>query len=69
MTPEKSISSSICICGNPECVIPHGCCHCGCGKTTSLWTQNHTRSGGNSNSHVKEKSYPQAQMPYTDTDD
>ena len=46
MTPEKSISSSICICGNPECVIPHGCCHCGCGKTTSLWTQNHTRSGG-----------------------
>jgi hypothetical protein len=26
----------LCICGDPNCAIPYGTCHCGCEKTTSL---------------------------------
>ncbi len=35
MTPPESTLPS-CICGNPDCPIPFGCCHCGCGLRTSI---------------------------------
>ena len=39
MTPRKSISPPIgCICGDTNCTIPFGFCHCGCGKKTSIAT-------------------------------
>lgn len=31
----KSIVS-LCICRDPQCTIPYGLCHCGCGKQTRL---------------------------------
>lgn len=34
-----------CICGKPECQIPYGLCHCGCGQKTNIATQNHTSQG------------------------
>jgi len=32
-SPELSIS---CLCGNPNCKIPFGTCHCGCGAETKI---------------------------------
>lgn len=38
MTPsEQSIP---CICGNIDCAIPYGTCHCGCGEITRVATRN-----------------------------
>lgn len=35
MTPRKSVPPpSGCICGRPDCSIPFGYCHCGCGRKT-----------------------------------
>ena len=34
--PEQSVPSSICICGDQDCKIPYGLCHCECEKTTSI---------------------------------
>jgi hypothetical protein len=31
-----SIPTITCVCGYPQCPIPFGFCHCGCGKETSL---------------------------------
>lgn len=30
------MSASLCICGKPECVVPSGRCHCGCGRQTRI---------------------------------
>jgi|ERR1700728_421320 len=31
-----SLPSGLCICLNPNCVIPYGECHCGCGEKTNI---------------------------------
>lgn len=37
MTPtQTTLSLSTCICGDLDCKIPYGYCHCGCGRKTSL---------------------------------
>jgi len=38
MTPRKLILPPFdgCICGDPNCQIPHGLCHCGCGGKTTI---------------------------------
>jgi|SRR5579863_267474 len=35
-----SHASILCICGNPQCDIPFGLCHCGCGKATKIPKRN-----------------------------
>jgi len=43
MTPlELSIT---CICGDPNCIIPYGMCHCGCGQKANISTVTRTRRG------------------------
>ena len=32
-----------CICGDPQCLIPFGLCHCGCGEKTILARRTHRR--------------------------
>jgi hypothetical protein len=39
MTAHKPILP-LCICGDPDCAIPHGYCHCGCGEATTIPTRN-----------------------------
>ncbi len=34
-----------CICGNPDCTIPFGYCHCGCGEETNITQQNNISQG------------------------
>lgn len=34
-----------CLCGNPECQIPYGFCHCGCGEKTAIAPRNEFRRG------------------------
>jgi len=34
-----------CSCGKPDCKIPFGLCHCGCGRKTSISTENRPRYG------------------------
>lgn len=43
MTPQTQNTS--CICGKPDCIIPYGICHCGCGQKVRLAT--HTNTKGN----------------------
>lgn len=46
MTPtENIVPFSICICGDPNCKIPFGHCHCKCGGKVNLAKANHTKSG------------------------
>ena len=35
--------SDICICGNINCTIPYGYCHCGCGEKTRLAKQSNSK--------------------------
>jgi len=41
MTPRKVniVSHDGCVCRNPDCSIPYGTCHCGCGRITSIAPQ------------------------------
>ena len=41
-----------CICGDAECTIPYGLCHCGCGLTVNISKKNHTISG-----HIEGRPY------------
>lgn len=34
----RIVQLSTCVCGNPDCEIPHGLCHCGCGEKTWIAT-------------------------------
>ena len=34
-----------CICGDEECIIPFGICHCGCGLEVNISKKNHVKSG------------------------
>jgi len=36
--PPRTITlpPGLCICRNPECTIPYGLCHCGCGEKTNI---------------------------------
>jgi hypothetical protein len=46
MTPRKSVPPpSGCICGDPNCTIPYGLCHCGCGNKTVIAKKSSTRDG------------------------
>lgn len=36
MTPRKSVTLVGCVCGDPNCIIPYGDCHCGCGKKAAI---------------------------------
>lgn len=46
---EGSIPQGICICNDPNCTIPYGYCHCGCGQKTTIAnytkTALHTKKG------------------------
>jgi AP2 domain len=44
MTPLES-SLPLCICGNPQCKIPYGYCHCQCGRKTAISTCNNLFKG------------------------
>ncbi len=35
----------LCVCKNPNCSIPYGTCHCGCGETTQVSTINRKSRG------------------------
>lgn len=39
VTPLQEIIT-FCVCGRPNCTVPYGLCHCGCGGQTSLATEN-----------------------------
>lgn len=39
----ESITRALCICGDPTCDIPYGCCHCGCGALTELHIRTNAR--------------------------
>lgn len=43
-TPSTPILS-LCVCGDPLCVIPYGLCHCGCERQTTISKQNHKLHG------------------------
>ena len=45
VTMTAHVDNVPCICGKPECQIPYGLCHCGCGQKTNIATQNHTSQG------------------------
>ena len=34
-----------CLCGNADCHIPYGYCHCGCGNKTMIASRTHCKSG------------------------
>lgn len=34
MTPQDTVT--LCVCGNPNCAILYGTCHCGCGNKTNV---------------------------------
>jgi hypothetical protein len=43
MTPTKfTLPPGLCICRNPNCKIPYGLCHCGCGENTGIAKQSAT---------------------------
>jgi len=39
----SNLPPGLCICRNPECAIPYGLCHCGCGQQTKLANYNDHR--------------------------
>lgn len=43
MTPENILPS--CVCGNAECSVPYGLCHCRCGEPTNIHTKNDVSRG------------------------
>lgn len=46
MTPqEESVPSHVCICGDQNCKIKFGFCHCGCGNQTTISKSNNTGFG------------------------
>lgn len=45
MTPHGLTVPSTCICGKPECEIPFGLCHCGCGKQVTVAVKTSKASG------------------------
>jgi hypothetical protein len=40
-----SESVALCICGNPQCEVPYGLCHCGCGQKTNIASKTDRASG------------------------
>jgi len=44
MTPQETIIT-LCICGNAECQIPFGYCHCGCGDLAETIKSNRLKDG------------------------
>lgn len=42
MPPEQNIP---CVCGEIDCLIPYGFCHCGCGQKTTLVKRNYLDRG------------------------
>lgn len=45
MTPHEITVPPTCICGKPECKIPIGFCHCGCGGKTGIHTRSNLKAG------------------------
>lgn len=45
MPPRLNVTLSGCICRNPNCQIPYGLCHCGCGEKTKISKYNITLIG------------------------
>lgn len=39
------MNDQICICGDPNCTIPYGTCHCGCGNITTVSSHSDRRCG------------------------
>ena len=46
--PKITLPQALCICRNPDCAIPYGACHCGCGNITKIAKRTTGRLG-----HVK----------------
>jgi hypothetical protein len=38
-------ASLMCVCGDRNCDIPYGTCHCGCGEKTSIWEKTDNTAG------------------------
>ncbi len=47
MTPQEPTValSNLCVCKNPDCKIPYGYCHCGCGEKTNVAKQTRGNRG------------------------
>jgi hypothetical protein len=45
-----SSTSLLCICGDPQCIVPFGLCHCGCNESAPLATRTRRELG-----HIKGK--------------
>lgn len=46
MTPhQESLPFHVCICGKPDCKIPYGYCHCGCGILSPIATKTQSDAG------------------------
>lgn len=43
--PHPTIPEGLCICLDLECKIPFGLCHCGCGKSVSVYTRDRVDRG------------------------
>lgn len=41
----SSLPPNLCVCLDPNCSIVLGCCHCGCGEKTSLYTGTNHKKG------------------------
>ena len=45
VTMTAHVDNVPCICGKPECQIPYGLCHCGCGKYAPIASRNLAKRG------------------------
>ena len=45
MSSRITLPPGLCICRNPNCTIPYGYCHCGCGQQTKLARQGRADRG------------------------
>ena len=42
-SPKQSVAP--CLCGNPDCQITYGLCHCSCGRTTGVYARSRGSNG------------------------
>lgn len=46
------LSNLPCRCNDPNCTIPYGICHCGCGQLTPVWSQTDPRADRTEGEHA-----------------
>lgn len=42
----SGMNTTLCVCENPDCKIPYGTCHCGCGRETRIQDQKSSSGKG-----------------------